>query len=185
MSIEQKKLYDEILSGPRGTARRSFSMTTEEGRFQGPFNAMLIDPVVGSAAQELGAAVRYGTKLEDRSREIAILDLAQVHQSDYEFYAHSTVGKNAGLSDEELVALAGGTDCASFSPTERLVREVAHALVISHDLDDELYRRAKEGLGEILIADLVVLVGFYEYTALSLKVFRVPLPDGILPVFAS
>ncbi len=179
----QRALYDHILSGPRGSAPRSFPMTTEEGRFHGPFNAMLIDPIVGEAAQELGAAVRYGTKLTNRAREIAILDLAEVHQSDFEFYAHAAVGRGAGLSEEEIAALREGAVAPTLSPEEQLIREVTHALVVHHDLDDALYGQAREVLGEVIIADLVVLVGFYEYTALALRTFRVPLPEGTEPIF--
>ena len=162
----QRALYDAILEGPRSSARRAFPMTDPLGRFHGPFNAMLVDPVVGDAAQRLGAAVRYGTTLEGRSRELAILEVARLHASDFEFYAHAAVGRSAGLSDDET-----------------LIREVVVSLVERHDLDDALYAHAVEVLGTVVVADLVVLVGFYEYTALALRVFRVPLPEGVEQTF--
>ena len=181
---EQRALYEAILGGPRATAPRSFPMVDEMGRFHGPFNAMLVDPNVGEAAQQLGAAVRYRTALGDRCREIAILEVARLHRSNFEFYSHACVGSLAGLTDDEIEALASGSGCASFDPKEDLVRETTRSLVESHDLSDALYARAVAGLGEVVIADLVVLVGFYEYTALALRVFRVPLPDGVAPTFA-
>jgi 4-carboxymuconolactone decarboxylase len=179
----QRALYDAILEGPRSSARRAFPMTDPLGRFHGPFNAMLVDPVVGDAAQRLGAAVRYGTTLEGRSRELAILEVARLHASDFEFYAHAAVGRSAGLSDDEIAALATGAAGATFSGDETLIREVVVSLVERHDLDDALYAHAVEVLGTVVVADLVVLVGFYEYTALALRVFRVPLPEGVEQTF--
>jgi 4-carboxymuconolactone decarboxylase len=122
--------------------------------------------------------------LNDRSREIAILEVARLHRSNFEFYAHASVGLNAGLTGDEIGALAAGSGCASFDAKEDLIREATRSLVESHDLNDALYARAVAGLSEVVVADLVVLVGFYEYTALALRVFRVPLPVGVSPTFA-
>lgn len=185
LDTEQRMLYDHILEGPRATTPRSVPMTDREGRFHGPFNAMLVEPVLGEAAQALGAAVRYGAKLDERTREIAILEIARCHRSEFEFYAHSEIGRAAGLTGVEIEALAHGTLCTSFDEAERCTREVARSLVELHDLEDELYARAVSVLSEVVIADLVILVGFYEYTALALRVFRVPLPEGVAPRFAT
>ncbi len=184
LDAAQRELYERILGGPRSNTPRSTPMTDEAGRMHGPFNAMLFDPQLGEAAQQLGAAVRYRTQLDDRTREIAILEVARHHRSEFEFYAHRAIGEVAGLSHEEILALRDGRDIESLVPRERLVREVASSLVAQHDLGDELYRRASETLGDVVLVDLVVLVGFYEYTALSLRVFRVPLPEGVKPEFS-
>lgn len=180
---EQRALYGRILGGPRSSTPRTVEMTDDAGRLHGPFNAMLIDPVVGEAAQQLGAAVRYGTQLGDRAREIAILEVAAVHESNFEFYAHRKIGVAAGLSEEEVDAIARRESVPSFRADEQLVREVVNSLAVDHDLDDRLYARAISELGTVVISDLVVLVGFYEYTALALRVFRVPLPPFAPPTF--
>ena len=179
----QRELYGRILGGPRSDTPRTTPMADAEGRMHGPFNAMLVDPVLGEATQQLGAVVRYGTKLDDRTREIAILEVARHHESEFEFYAHRAIGLVSGLSEVELWALQSGGHAESFSPYERLIREVVTSLVVDHDLDDVLYAKAVETLGDVVLVDLVVLVSFYEYTALALRVFRVPLPEGVVPTF--
>jgi len=183
LDVAQRTLYQRILGGPRSNTPRTTPMADSEGRMHGPFNAMLVDPVLGEATQQLGAVVRYGTKLDDRAREIAILEVARLHESEYEFYAHRAIGIAVGLSEAELSAMQSGEDTESLSPRERLVREVVASLTVHHDLDDELYLRAAEVLGDVILVDLVVLVGFYEYTALALRVFRVPLPEGVMRTF--
>lgn len=179
----QLALYERILGGPRSSTPRTTPMADAQGRMHGPFNAMLVDPVLGEATQQLGAVVRYQTRLDGRTREIAILEVARHHRSEFEFHAHRAIGLVSGLIETELLALQTGEPVESFSQGEALVREVVASLVVNHDLDDALYARAAEALGDVVLVDLVVLVGFYEYTALALRVFRVPLPEGVAPVF--
>lgn len=179
----QRALYDAVLAGPRASSRRAFPMTDDQGRFHGPFNAMLFEPAVADPVQQLGAAVRYRSTLDDRCRELAILVVASLRRSNFEQYSHAALGRGAGLSDDEVEAIASGACAPTLSEAESLVREVVDSLVTVADLDDDLYERAVSRLGTPALVDLVYLVGFYELTALSLQVFRVPLPADVAPRF--
>jgi alkylhydroperoxidase family enzyme len=183
LDAERRAVYDEIAGGPRAAGPQAFRLTGPGGRLEGPFNAMLTAPGVGGPLQRLGAAIRYATGLPARWREIAILEVAAARRSDFEWYAHERVGRAAGLSDAELAALAAGLDEPSLAPAERTVRETVRALVTDRDLDDELYAQAAADLGAERLYELVVLVGYYDTLALSLRAFRTPLPEGEPPVF--
>ncbi len=134
----RRALYQHIVGGPRSDTPRTTPMTDVAGRMHGPFNAMLFDPALGEAVQQLGAVLRYGTNLDGRTREIAILEVAQRHRSEFEFYAHRAIGEVAGLSNDELLAMQSGEDIESLSTSERLVREVVASLGSHRDLDDAL-----------------------------------------------
>src|SRR4249919_4275558 len=84
----QRALYDAIAGGRRAQGPQLFRLADAEGRLEGPFNAFLLQPRLGSALQALGASVRYDTGLDDQSREIAILVVAAYWRSDFEWYAH-------------------------------------------------------------------------------------------------
>jgi 4-carboxymuconolactone decarboxylase len=92
---EQRALYDAIAGGRRAQGPQLFRLTDADGRLEGPFNAFLLQPRLGSALQALGTAVRYETRLSDRCREIAILVVAAHWRSDFERYAHEAVGRAA------------------------------------------------------------------------------------------
>lgn len=139
---------------------------------------MLVSPAVGDAVQELGASIRYRTGLSDREREIAILVLAAVRRSDFEWYAHSRVGLLAGLASDEIEDLARGVVAATFSPAEVMVERVVRQLLDTRDLDDDLFARGCDLLGGANLVELVVLVGYYDLLALSMRVMRTPLPEG-------
>ncbi|MGH8963003.1 MAG: carboxymuconolactone decarboxylase family protein [Jatrophihabitantaceae bacterium] len=179
----RRAVYDAIAGGPRAGAQPAFGLTDSAGRLEGPFNAMLINPELGDALQRLGSAIRYQGTLPDRGRELAILTLAVERDSDFEWYAHERVGRRVGLTEDELAAVRAGIDVGSFSPEERLVRRAVLALCRERDLDEELHAALIEAIGRAQLDELVTLTGYYDLLALSLKVWRTPLPEGEVASF--
>ena len=110
LTAEQQQLYDTINQGPRRAAHPGLvspvGIVDDEGRLQGPFNAMLFHPVVGMALQELGRVLRFSGQLPPRAREIAILIVATSERSDFEWAAHAAIGAHLGLSAEQIASLA-------------------------------------------------------------------------------
>ena len=177
---EQRALYDAIAGGRRAQGPQLFRLTDEEGRLEGPFNAFLLQPRLGSALQALGSSVRYETGLDDRCREIAILVVAAHWRSGFEWYAHEAVGRSAGLGDAELTAVRDGRH-AALAGREAVVARTVAALVARGDLDDAEYREAVGHVGTAGLFELLTLAGYYATLALQLRVFRVPTPDGTTP----
>ncbi len=187
---DQRSLYDAIAGGRRAQGPQLFRLADAQGRLEGPFNAFLLQPRLGSALQALGSSVRYDTGLDDRCREIAILVVAAHWRSDFEWYAHEAVGRSVGLSDAELAAvqdvglgdaeLAAVRDGrhAALTGREAVVARTVAALVARGDLDDAEYREAVSQVGAAGVFELLTLVGYYATLALQLRVFRVPAPDG-------
>ena len=173
MTPEQVGLYREILSGPRGQGPRAVLLDTGAGGLAGPFNAMLYAPEVGRALQELGAAIRFRTQLTPRVREMAILVVAQVWNSDYERSSHEPIGHDAGLTDPEIKALRAGADPGFTDDQERVAYQVVRSLTGPADLDDQQYDQAVATLGEQSLVELSTLVGYYATLALQLRIFRV------------
>jgi 4-carboxymuconolactone decarboxylase len=180
MTPEQKNLYREILSGPRGQGPRAVPLASGAGGLAGPFNAMLYAPPVGHALQELGAAIRFRTELAPRIREMAILVVAQAWDSAYERASHEPIGREAGLTDQEIEALRGGTDPGFADKQEQAAYSVVRALTgldpDTADLDDEKYDTAVAVLGERALVELSTLVGYYATLALQMRIFRVDFP---------
>lgn len=179
----QRDAYDKIVDGPRSSGPAAFQLTDPDGRLEGPFNAMLVNPVVGDALQELGAAIRHRSGLTDREREIAILAVATVRRCEFEWYAHERIGALAGLTDDEIAALDEGRQAPTFGPSETMVHDVVRRLLDHRDLDDASYTAAERRLGHAKLSDLVTLVGYCDLLALSLRTWRTPLPVGEPPHF--
>ena len=185
---DQRSLYDAIAGGRRAQGPQLFRLADAQGRLEGPFNAFLLQPRLGSALQALGSSVRYDTGLDDRCREIAILVVAAHWRSDFEWYAHEAVARSAGLGDAELAAVRaaglGDPELAAvpdgdpaLAGREAVVARTVAALAARGDLDDAQYREAVSQIGTAGVFELLTLVGYYATLALQLRVFRVPVPD--------
>ncbi|MEV3982550.1 carboxymuconolactone decarboxylase family protein [Nonomuraea sp. NPDC049758] len=172
----QAEVYRAITGGPRAAGPQVFPLADDRGRLRGPFNAMLLSPPVGGALQALGAAVRYGSVLPDRARELAILVVAAHWGSDFERDAHEAVGRSCGLTEAELTAVRGGRPPGLSDPAERAAVLAARELTRTGMLGEEDYRAVTAALGERGLFELTTLVGYYATLALQLRVFAGELP---------
>jgi alkylhydroperoxidase family enzyme len=116
-------------------------------------------------------------------REIAICEVAGTTRSEFEWFAHASIARGLGLSEEDLDAIRTGQVAPGLEADETLARRLAHDLVTKRDLDDASYAEGVEHLGLEVLVDLVSLVGFYAMIATILATFRVPLPPGMTTVF--
>ena len=172
---EQRAVYDAIAGGRRAQGPQVFRLVDDDGGLEGPFNAFLLQPRLGGVLQAVGSAVRYETALSDRAREIAILVVSDAWESDFERYAHEAVGRQVGLTDDELGALRDQR-YEGLPAKEQLVARTTAQLVGAGDLDDASYAAAVDVLGAAGLFELLTLVGYYATLALQLRVFRVPAP---------
>jgi 4-carboxymuconolactone decarboxylase len=182
LNREQRDLYETVNQGPRRSAHQGVQspvgLVDDEGRLQGPFNAMLFHPAIGMALQELGRALRFSGTLPPRAREIAILIVAAREQSDFEWAAHAAIGAHLGLTDGEIAGLARADAIEFADPIEQTIARATRALVVMGDLDDDHYRTAERVLGGPLLFELSTLVGLYRALAMQMRVFRVAGPPG-------
>ena len=177
MSQQQQALYRLFATGRRAQPGSAFSLVDEAGRLQGPPAAWVLVPPVGHALEQLGGAMRYELTLPARAREIAILLVAHHHESPFELHAHTRAGAAAGLSPEDLDALAAGQPPALTSEAERVTYAVTGRILADGTLDDDQYALAVKELGTGGLFELVTLIGYYAMLAVQLSVFGL-LPPG-------
>jgi len=174
----QRDLYDAIAGGPRAANPRPFPLTDDQGRLNGPFNAMLTAPPLGQALQRLGAAVRYETSLSGRVRETAILAVAAHWNSEFERRAHEPAARAAGMTEEEIARIRSGEIPEFTDKNERASLALVRSMLLGGDVDDATYAEAVTVIGDRAAFELSTLVGYYATLALQLRVFRVGLPEA-------
>jgi len=83
------------------------------------------------------------------------------------------VGRKAGLSDEKLCAVLGN-DFSIFTETERLVIELADAMVTApSNISDDLYARLRNEFSEEQLMQLSGQIAVENYRARWNRVFDV------------
>ncbi|HEY9483437.1 MAG TPA: carboxymuconolactone decarboxylase family protein [Micromonosporaceae bacterium] len=183
LTVAQREVYDSIVRSPRANGPRATSLSDADGRLHGPFNAMLFSPALGNSLQDLGASIRYRTTMPDRLREIAILEVARHMRSGFEWHAHAVAGRRAGLTDRDIDGIRHGVPGDGLSTAERLGIDVVGMLMTTGDLADDVFERARQEFGDVILTELLTLVGYYRLLAVQMRVWRTPLPDGVADVF--
>lgn len=119
--------------------------------------------------------------LSVREQELVILRMACLYGSNYVWKHHVPVGREFGIQDEELRALALGQH-AGFCGRERSLLALTDELVEAHTLRAEAWASHRQGLEDRDLVDLVHLVSQYVLFALANNAFQVQVEaavDGI------
>ena len=178
LNDEQRALWDDIVDGPRKA-----SMGTPAAELGGPFNAWLQIPSFGRIGSKMGERLRFGSLLDGRSRELAILTVGAHWRAEYEFWAHARMARAEGLPEAIIEALRTGAPPPCENDTQRLVHEVARDLLENGRVGDELHVAASAALGYPALTELVALVGYYCLVSFTLNVADARLPEGEAPIW--
>jgi 4-carboxymuconolactone decarboxylase len=115
----------------------------------------------------------YSSTLPPRLRELAVLRVAHLHQSDYEWRHHVRMGREAGLTDAVIDGIQRG------KAADDLDRAILHAvdeLQQKSTVSDETWTVLCEHLDERQRMDLVFTIGCYGALAMAINTFGVE-PD--------
>ncbi len=168
MTAEQRAVHDDIVAGPRG------KMTL-------PMNAWLRSPKFADGAQKLGAFVRWGTGLDPRHVEFAILITLRLWTAQPAWYSHVQHGLKAGLEQSIVDAVAERKRPEFSRKDDEALYDFCMELIYDHDVSDATYATAVEQFGEDGVMDIIGVSGYYMITSMTLKTFQVPMQDGIEP----
>lgn len=165
MSEDQQRVLADILKGPRGN-------------LDGPFLAWIHSPALADHAQRLGAFCRYGTALELRLTELAILTTAAWWRSQAEWQIHEPIARNAGVSDNVIDALRRRSTPAFTRADEQCVYDIGQSLYHTRRVDKALYDQGVALFGESALVELIGVFGYYALVAMTLNVFDVRRDSG-------
>ena len=168
MTPRQRQTYQAIVSGPRKGAL-------------GPFNALLRSPDVADRVQKVGEYVRFHSVIPAPLNEMAILIAGRSWNAQFEFWAHSRLGKEAGLDASIIDAIAEGRRPPKMNDDERIVYNFCSELFRDKQVSDSTFKAVVERFGEQGVIDLIVAGGYYSTVSMILNVDRYPLPAGETP----
>jgi 4-carboxymuconolactone decarboxylase len=171
LSPAQRKVYDAILSGPRG-------------HVVGPLRVWLQSAELADRAQALGAFCRFGTSLAPRLSELAILVTGAHWQAGFEWHAHAPIGIKAGLDPAAVEAIRVGKTPSLPKSDEAAVHAFAKELLDTRKVSDATYRRALAEIGQQAVVELVGVMGYYGLISMTINAFEVPVPAGAPEPFA-
>jgi alkylhydroperoxidase family enzyme len=136
------------------------------------------NPVVLEWYAGMGGALSSQTLHDRRSREIVILRVGWDCRSVYEFAQHTRLGREIGLTDEHIAALAGG-DLSIFSEDDRVLIALADELCSTDSVTDATWAKLAARFRSDQLIELVMLAGYYQMVSCFLNSVGVALEDGV------
>ena len=116
--------------------------------------------------------------LPPRERELVVLRVGWKCRSVYEFGQHTLIGREAGLTDDEIARVAtSGTD--GWGEDDRLLLALADELCDSDTVGEATWSGLAARWGEPELLELLVLAGFYRLVSGFLNGVGVQLDDGV------
>ena len=165
LSPEQKRIFDQIKSGPRG-------------RVKGPLRVWLQSPQLAERAQRLGRFARYDSSLPPDLSELSILITARIWGSGYEWATHAPIAAKAGVADNVIQAISLGQTPKFQNEKQAAVFEFVVQLHRDRQVRDETYNAALKALGTTAVVDLVGICGYYTLISMTINTFEIPDGDG-------
>jgi AhpD family alkylhydroperoxidase len=123
---------------------------------------------------QLGQAV-LSSSLDARRREIAVLRVAHATDAGYEWAQHERLGRNAGLTDQEINAIATEEPVSSLDEEGNLICRVADEVSRNVRLSDNALEQVIDRYGPREAADVIMLVSYYNMVSRFLESTRVEL----------
>jgi 4-carboxymuconolactone decarboxylase len=164
LNARQRAAHDAILAGPRGVV-------------EGPLRVWLLSPDLADRAQSLGAFCRFGTTLAPDLSELAILVTGAFWRAGFEWHVHAPIAERAGIAPAAIEAMRTGKT-PDLKGEQEIVYRFSRTLLETHAVEDDIYEAAVRALGLTGVVELVGLLGYYSLISMTIKAFKVPVPEG-------
>ena len=132
-------------------------------------------PRAARSLNTLARFIRDGSRLDPRLRELAILQVSYLTRSAWGFSHHVRIGREVGLSDDEIRAVAEETAGrpTKLDPLAKAVLRAAREMTADLVISDETFAVLQRQLDNERLTDLVVTISFYNGLVRLLETMQV------------
>ncbi len=141
--------------------------------------ALVHSPEAARSFIGLGRYIRFGSGLDPRLRELAILQVGYAAKSPYEFSHHVKIGREFGVTDADIRAIQAETkgQATDLSALARAVLRAARELAVQGDLSGDTFAELGKELSNEQLVDLLLTISFYCGVVRLLAALRIDVED--------
>ena len=114
--------------------------------------------------RDLSVATVVMSSMDPKLREVLILTVAHLSNSEYELFHHLSIARNLGMDEAVLGALERG-DYEALGKAERVVALFTAELVMDVSPSDKTLRAARALFSDPMIFEMIAIIGVYMMTA--------------------
>ena len=147
----------------------------------GPFSALMHNPALAGAVNQVVDAIRKDGKLEKRLYELIVLIVVRHAEAAYAWAVHDPLGRKAGLSGDVVDAIHAKRKPPFAKADERAIYEAVNELLNSNKISDASYQNLVQAVGFDNALEAVTCAGLYCMIGAVINAFEVPTPNGEKP----
>lgn len=130
-------------------------------------------PVAYGAFVKLGAKLLLEAELDPVYREYAILRVAILNKSRYEWAQHVPIALNTGIPMEKITALTDWENSTLYTPEERVILTFTDEVIRNSRASDKTFESASVFLTRQGLTELVLSIGYWNMVAFMLNTMDV------------
>lgn len=169
LNEDQQELFDRIL-GTRPLR--------SDGDIGGPFDAWILNAELLKRCMGMGLMFEHRMSFERKFVKLVILIVAREWRANYPWFVHSRYALEEGLPESVIKAIHEGREPDFEDAMERVCYDYIRELLDTRQISDETYAKTLGHFGEVGLAELANLAGFYCMVAMTLNTFRIPPPEA-------
>lgn len=155
---------------------------TERGKLINLYRVLLNSPTIAAAWLDFNSAIRYRTTLDAALREMIILRVSLLNGAEYQARIHgASHALKAGLSAEQIAALADWEDSALFSAAQRAALAWTDAMTREIEVADPLHEELKKHFDDQAVVEITVLAGAYNMHTRVARALRIEPETAVRP----
>lgn len=146
------------------------------------YRALVHSPKGARAFGHLGRFIRFDSRLDPRLREMAILQVGYLTKSKYEYSHHIAIGRDFGVSDDDIRAIAAETAGreSGLEPLARAVLRAAREMTEELAVSDATFAELQAELDSERLMDLVITIAFYNAVVRLLATMQIDVEGDYL-----
>jgi len=151
----------------------------KSGRLWNVFTTMANHPDLAKDWLTFATHILRRNTLPPRERELLILRIGWLCNSEYEWGQHVRIGEVEGLTDHDIERIAEGPTAAGLSDNDRLLLRAVDELHANAMISTETWQALAKVYDQKQMMDLVFTVGQYNLVSMALNSFGVQLDEGL------
>lgn len=144
------------------------------------FRALAHAPVALDAFLSYANALRDGSELSPKLRELAILTVGHATSAQYEIAHHQSHARKAGITPDQLAAIADFETSDLFDETERAVMRLAKESTVDVEVTESSWAEVATHLGDKQMIELALTIAWYNSGVRIMGMLAIDLEDSYL-----
>ena len=142
--------------------------------------AIAYNPDILKNYMRLGHSVLSQTEISPRQRELTILYVAELNDSEYAWAAHVPLALEVGLVREQIDALSQWRQSKLFDEVDRALLSYVEVVLGKCDTDEDVedvFQKIHRHFSEKMIVELAMLIGYYQMTVLVTRALGIEIEE--------